>query len=58
MKEGSIYQLQTILQTSREDGMISMDRSLADLVRSGQVLMEDAQQQATDKNILKSMIRI
>lgn len=58
MKEGSIYQLQTILQTSREEGMISMDRSLVELVRSGQVLMEDALEQAVDKNGLKSMIRV
>ncbi|MDP3964769.1 MAG: PilT/PilU family type 4a pilus ATPase [bacterium] len=58
MKEGSIYQLNTILQTSREEGMISLDRSLADLVKSGEVLLEDALTHAADKNGLKMMIRM
>lgn len=57
MKEGSIYQLNTILQTSREEGMISLDRALADLVKSGEVLLEDALAHAVDKNGLKMMIR-
>ena len=58
MKEGSIYQLNTILQTSREEGMISLDRALADLVKAGDVLMEDALAHAVDKNGFKMMIRI
>ncbi|MDD5342621.1 MAG: PilT/PilU family type 4a pilus ATPase [Patescibacteria group bacterium] len=58
IKEGSIYQLNTILQTSREEGMISLDRALAELVKAGEVLLEDALYQATDKNGLKMMIRM
>lgn len=57
IKEGSIYQLNTILQTSREDGMFSLDRSLAELVKSGEVLYEDALREAIDKNSLKAMVR-
>ncbi len=58
IKEGSIYQINTILQTSREEGMVSLDRSLADLVKAGEVLLEDALNHAVDKNGLKMMIRM
>ncbi len=58
IKEGSIYQINTILQTSREEGMVSLDRSLAELVKAGEVLLEDALNHAVDKNGLKMMIRM
>ena len=38
--------------------MISLDRALADLVKAGDVLMEDALAHAVDKNGFKMMIRI
>ena len=57
IREGNIYQLANILQTSREEGMLSLDRSLSELVKTGEILLEDAQEHAVDKNQLKMMAR-
>jgi twitching motility protein PilT len=56
IRDGSIFQLQNILQTSREEGMRSLDRSLAELVKTGEILLEDALTHAVDRNALKTMI--
>jgi twitching motility protein PilT len=37
IREGNIYQLEGIIQNSAEEGMISMDKSIKDLVLSGEV---------------------
>ena len=57
IREGAIYQINNILQTSREEGMISLDRSLAELVKTGEILVDDALANAVDKYNLKAMIR-
>lgn len=41
IREGKIYQLESIIQTSRKEGMISLDRSLNNLVEAGEVRRED-----------------
>ncbi|MFH1598492.1 MAG: PilT/PilU family type 4a pilus ATPase [Patescibacteria group bacterium] len=56
IKDGAISQLNNILQTSREEGMISLDHSLAELVKSGEIAQEDALKYASDKNNLKTII--
>lgn len=55
IREGGIYQLENVLQTSREEGMISLDRALAELVRTGEIHLKNALQHAVDKNNLKMM---
>lgn len=52
-----IYQIQSILQTSREEGMIILDRSLAELVKSGEVLINDALSYAYDPDVVKTLVR-
>ncbi|HTW96874.1 MAG TPA: ATPase, T2SS/T4P/T4SS family [Candidatus Methylomirabilis sp.] len=42
IREGNIYQLENIIQNSAEEGMISMDKSLKDLVMSGQIDRKEA----------------
>lgn len=37
IREGRIYQVESILQTSRKEGMISMEKSLEELSRSGEI---------------------
>ncbi len=37
IREGNIYQLESIIQNSSEEGMISMEKSIKDLIRSGKV---------------------
>lgn len=56
IRENRVYEIGTVIETSLERGMISMNRSLAELVRSGQVAMESAQRHATDMRAFLSMI--
>ncbi len=57
IRDGVIYQINTILQTSREEGMIPLDRALAEKVRSGEILIDEALAHANDRNSLKLMLR-
>ncbi|MFA6098119.1 MAG: PilT/PilU family type 4a pilus ATPase [Patescibacteria group bacterium] len=57
IKEGSLYQLNNIIQTSREEGMVSLDWSLAELVKSNQVQIDDALEYAIDPQQLSYMLR-
>jgi len=41
IREGKIYQLESVIQTSRKEGMISMDKSINNLIESGEVRRED-----------------
>lgn len=57
LRDGDVYQIQTILQTSREEGMIPLDRALAEQVKAGTVSMDDAMQHATDSRTLQAMVQ-
>jgi len=48
IREGRTHEISTIIQTSSQDGMMDMDRSLAELVRRGEVTVEHAYQRAMD----------
>ncbi len=41
IREGKIYQLESIMQTSRKEGMISMEKSLNNLIEAGEIRRED-----------------
>lgn len=41
IREGKIYQLESVIQTSKKEGMISLNKSLNNLVESGEVRRED-----------------
>ncbi len=57
IQEGKYYQLTNVLQTSRDEGMISFDYALAELVKTGEVLREQALPYVTDKELFNSIIR-
>lgn len=57
IKEGRIKQLTTILQTSRAEGMVSLDQSLAELVRSGEVMIDHAIEYATDPQSFRAIAK-
>jgi twitching motility protein PilT len=48
IREGRSHEIATVIQTSSQDGMIDMDRSLAELVRKGEVTIEHAYERASD----------
>lgn len=56
IRDGQFLQLANTMQTSREEGSVSLDRSLAELVRIGDIMSEDAEQAAFDPTNLKFMV--
>jgi len=58
IKDGRFANLESIIQTSRAEGMVSLDYSLIELVRSGKISQEEALKQATNpKNLTTSLKR-
>ncbi|MFA6410905.1 MAG: PilT/PilU family type 4a pilus ATPase [Candidatus Buchananbacteria bacterium] len=57
IREGRIKQINTILQSSRAEGMLSLDQSLAELVRSGEVLIDQAIEYANDPQNFRAMAK-
>jgi twitching motility protein PilT len=43
IREGKTYQLDSVIQTSGDLGMVSLDKSLVSLVREGKITIDDAQ---------------
>lgn len=48
IREAQTHEISAVIQTSSDDGMIDMDRMLADLVRRGEVTVEHAYEHAMD----------
>ncbi len=57
IREGKIYQISSVIQTSQEEGMIPLDKSLAILVKKGTVSRTDALRWALDKDLLESFLK-
>ncbi|MGB4076815.1 MAG: PilT/PilU family type 4a pilus ATPase [Minisyncoccia bacterium] len=49
IREARTHEIGTVIQTSSQDGMIDLDRSLAELVRRGEITVEDAYERASDQ---------
>ncbi len=56
IRDNKVYQINNIIQTSYEEGMVSLDRSLASLVKQGLVELEVAQDFVTDREYFMSLI--
>lgn len=54
---GNINGLDNIIQTSRNEGMISFNYALSELVKSTQISRADALDNATDRKLLESFLR-
>jgi len=52
IREGKTEQLATVIQSSRKEGMLPLERCLADLVRSGQITRPQANAVANDAGSL------
>jgi twitching motility protein PilT len=48
IREGRTHEISTVIQTSSQEGMVDLDRSLAELVRKGEVTIEHAYERASD----------
>jgi twitching motility protein PilT len=56
IREGKTYQLDSVIQTSAEEGMIPLDKSLAELTKAGMIRFEDALAYANNKKGFKLMM--
>jgi twitching motility protein PilT len=56
IREGKTHQLPNIIQTSASEGMISLDKVLAELVSKGEITIDDALTWAIDPKAFKMMV--
>ena len=56
IREKRIHEIGTVIETSSGDGMIDMNRSLAELVRTGEITTESAYLNSFDPKILDRLI--
>ncbi len=56
IRERRIHEINTVIETSSKDGMIDMNRSLAELVRRGEITVESAYMNSLNPKNLERMI--
>jgi len=56
IREKRSHEIQTVIETGAQDGMIDMNRSLADLVRAGEISVESAMSRSLNPAILQRLI--
>lgn len=56
IRESRTHELDTLIETGTENGMISMNRSLIELVRAGEISIDDAKRYSTNPNGLEGMM--
>lgn len=56
IRQNQTHQIGVSIETSLDEGMISINRSLAELVKSGRVSIEDAEPYATDVNSFRMLL--
>lgn len=56
IREGKTHQLPNVIQTSASEGMISLDKVLAELVSKGEITIDDALAWAIDPKAFKMMV--
>ena len=56
IRDGKTHQLPNIIQTSASEGMVGLDKSLAELVSRGEVAIDDALAWSLDQKALKMML--
>ncbi len=57
IREGQTHQITNVLETSTEQGMQSINRSLAELVQKGEISIDDAESYASDRDIFHMLIK-
>lgn len=56
IREKRTHEIQTVIETSSSEGMIDMSRSLADLVRMGEITIESAYSRAANPKNLERLL--
>jgi len=56
IREKRTHEINTVIETSSADGMIDMNRSLAELVSRGEITVESAYQYSLNPNVLQKLL--
>jgi twitching motility protein PilT len=56
IREKRAHEINTVIETGMQDGMIDMNRSLAELVARGEITTETAYQYSTNPNVLDKLM--
>jgi len=56
IREGKIYQIDLVIETSTEEGMISLNRSLVELVHKGEISLENAELYSLNPSDLRMLM--
>lgn len=56
IREKRTHEIQTVIETGADAGMIDLNRSLADLVRAGEISIENAYSRSLNPNVLERLI--
>ncbi len=56
IREKRTHEINTVIETGAQEGMIDMDRSLADLVRRGEISIENAYQHSLNPKVLEKLL--
>jgi twitching motility protein PilT len=56
IREKRTHEIQTVIETGAEEGMIDMNRSLADLVRAGEITIESAYSRSWNPKTLERLL--
>jgi twitching motility protein PilT len=57
IRDGKVQQIPNAIQSAKKDGMLSLERSLADLVRTGEIDLDHARAVANDPETLDSYLK-
>jgi twitching motility protein PilT len=57
IRDDKLHQIQTSIQTGRDDGMVPLERSLAELLRAGRIDRDTARAAAHDERMLADLTR-
>jgi twitching motility protein PilT len=57
IRDGKSAQIPSVLQSSSRDGMLVLERSLADRVQAGEIELEDAMAAANDPEVLSILLK-
>ncbi len=56
IREGRTHEINTVIETSSEEGMIDLNRSLAELVRQGEITVENAYRHSVNPKTLEKLM--
>ena len=56
IREGKTHQIDLVIETSADEGMISLNRSLTDLVHKGEISLENAELYSLDPGELRNLL--